>query len=71
MRANAGDVLRFTGRRVGTPEHRATVIEMLGPGGGPPYRVEYADGRQTEIFPGSGCLVEAGGADLTAPPRVG
>lgn len=71
MRANVGDVLRFTGRKVGTPEHRATVIEVLGPGGGPPYRVEYDDGQPTAIFPGPGCLVETGEADLTTPPHVG
>ncbi|MFE2471204.1 DUF1918 domain-containing protein [Streptomyces mirabilis] len=40
MRASVGDVLRFTGRKVGTAERRATVIEVLGPGGEPPYRVQ-------------------------------
>ncbi|MFI6660679.1 DUF1918 domain-containing protein [Streptomyces sp. NPDC050523] len=58
MKAQAGDVLRFTGRTVGTPEHHATVVEVLGPDGEPPYRVRHDDGHETEIFPGPGCLVE-------------
>ncbi|MER6434583.1 DUF1918 domain-containing protein [Streptomyces sp900105245] len=58
MRASVGDVLRFTGRKVGTAEHHATVIEVLGSGGEPPYKVRYDDGHITEIFPGTGCIVD-------------
>ncbi|MFF3404270.1 DUF1918 domain-containing protein [Streptomyces sp. NPDC002659] len=58
MRAMVGDVLRFTGRTVGAAEHRATVVEVLGRAGEPPYRVRYDDGRETEIFPGPDCVVE-------------
>ncbi|AWN30586.1 DUF1918 domain-containing protein [Streptomyces sp. NEAU-S7GS2] len=58
MRAQAGDVLRFTGRAIGSPEHRATIVEVLGPNGEPPYRVRYENGRETEIFPGPGCVVD-------------
>jgi hypothetical protein len=65
MRARVGDVLRFTGRKAGAAERRATVIEVLGPGSEPPYRVQCDDGRQTEIFPGPGCLVEVHEARLT------
>jgi hypothetical protein len=39
-------------------EHRAMVIDVLGTDGQPPYRVQYEDGHQTEIFPGPGCIVE-------------
>ncbi|MFH8520445.1 DUF1918 domain-containing protein [Streptomyces gelaticus] len=63
MRAHAGDVLRFTGRTVGTPEHHATVVEVLGQNGEPPYRVRYDDGHETEIYPGPGCVIE------TRPPH--
>ncbi|WP_067023426.1 DUF1918 domain-containing protein [Streptomyces dysideae] len=63
MRAHEGDVLRFTGRTVGTPEHHATVVKVLGPNGEPPYRVRYDDGHETEIFPGPGCVNE------THPPQ--
>jgi hypothetical protein len=60
MRAQVGDVLRFAGRRVGRAEHRAVVTDVLGTDGQPPYRVQYEDGHQTEIFPGAGCIVETG-----------
>uniref|UniRef100_UPI003F49B053 DUF1918 domain-containing protein n=1 Tax=Streptomyces sp. CA-141956 TaxID=3240051 RepID=UPI003F49B053 len=56
MRVNVGDVLRFTGRRVGAAEHHAEVVEVLGDGGEPPYRVRYEDGRVTEVFPGADCV---------------
>ncbi|MDT0467428.1 DUF1918 domain-containing protein [Streptomyces gibsoniae] len=59
MHAHAGDVLRFTGRTVGTPEHHATVVKVLGRNGEPPYQVRYDDGRETEIFPGPGCVLES------------
>ncbi|MEW1653716.1 DUF1918 domain-containing protein [Streptomyces sp. NPDC093707] len=59
MQAHKGDVLRITGRAVGSPEHRATVVEVLGPNGQPPYRVRYEDGHETEIFPGPGCVTES------------
>ncbi|MER7988115.1 DUF1918 domain-containing protein [Streptomyces noursei] len=68
MQAHEGDVLRFTGRAVGDPEHRATVVEVLGPGGEPPYRVRYEDGHETEIFPGPGCVTE--GARRGRPART-
>lgn len=58
MQVHKGDVLRFTGHTVGTPEHRAEVLEVLGREGEPPYRVRYEDGRETEIFPGSDCVLD-------------
>ncbi|WP_406053601.1 DUF1918 domain-containing protein [Streptomyces sp. NBC_01077] len=58
MRVNVGDVLRFTSHKVGTAEHHAEVLEVLGAGGEPPYRVRYDDGRETEIFPGVDCVLE-------------
>ncbi|MCX4458919.1 DUF1918 domain-containing protein [Streptomyces sp. NBC_01340] len=58
MKAHEGDVLRFTGRIVGTPEHHATVVKVLGQNGEPPYRVRYDDGHKTEIYPGPGCVIE-------------
>jgi hypothetical protein len=67
MQVHEGDVLRFTGRTVGTPEHHATVVEVLGRNGEPPYRVRYDDGHETEVFPGPGCIIETGPA-RDAPP---
>ncbi|WP_449343600.1 DUF1918 domain-containing protein [Streptomyces yaanensis] len=72
MQAHEGDVLRFTGRTVGTPEHHATVVEVLGRNGEPPYRVRYDDGHETEIYPGPGCVIEtrtAHGAPSGHPRR--
>ncbi|MBY8879045.1 MULTISPECIES: DUF1918 domain-containing protein [Streptomycetaceae] len=60
MRVHKGDVLRFTGRTVGTPEHRAKVLEVLGREGDPPYRIRFEDGREAEVVPGSDCVVESG-----------
>lgn len=71
MRAHVGDVLRFTGRAVGTPEHRATVLEVLGTNGEPPYRVRYQDGHETEIFPGPGCVIETRPAQHARAGRPG
>ncbi|MER5202158.1 DUF1918 domain-containing protein [Streptomyces sp. NPDC002825] len=59
MKAHEGDVLRFTSRTVGTPEHRATVVKVLGHDGEAPYLVRYDDGHESEIFPGPGCVVES------------
>ncbi|ALO92383.1 hypothetical protein SHL15_1206 [Streptomyces hygroscopicus subsp. limoneus] len=72
MKAHEGDVLRFTSRTVGTPEHHATVVQVLGQNGEPPYRVRYEDGHETEIFPAaaSGEAVTglaAGGARSAQP----
>ncbi|MFI9583606.1 DUF1918 domain-containing protein [Streptomyces sp. NPDC052236] len=69
MRASVGDVLRFTGRTVGTPEHRARVVEVLGTDGAPPYRVMFDDGHEGEVIPGPDCVIEKpGGTHGTAPP---
>lgn len=67
MQMQAGDVLRFTGRTVGTPEHHATIVEVLGPNGEPPSRVRYNDGHETQIYPGPGCVIETRPAH-DAPP---
>ncbi len=47
MKAHEGDVLRFVGRTVGATEHHATVVQVLGENGEPPYRVCYEDGHET------------------------
>ncbi|MFD9623246.1 DUF1918 domain-containing protein [Streptomyces virginiae] len=58
MQVNVGDVLRFPSRKVGSAEHRVKVVEVLGAGGEPPYRVRYDDGHESEVFPGPGCIVD-------------
>ncbi|MER6102900.1 DUF1918 domain-containing protein [Streptomyces sp. NPDC001832] len=66
MKAHEGDVLRFTSRTVGSPEHHVTVVKVLGENGEPPYRVRYEDGHETEIFPGPGCVIETHPAHETS-----
>ncbi|MGW3137769.1 DUF1918 domain-containing protein [Streptomyces sp. NPDC001139] len=66
VRAREGDVLRFVGCRVDMAEHRTVVVEVLGSGGEPPYRVRYEDGHGTEIFPGLGRIVDAATVDFTS-----
>ncbi|WP_042381769.1 MULTISPECIES: DUF1918 domain-containing protein [Streptacidiphilus] len=58
MKAKAGDRLRFLGHQVGTPDHYGRVLKVIGPDGGPPYLVEFDDGHQAEVYPGSDCELE-------------
>ncbi|WP_329190245.1 DUF1918 domain-containing protein [Actinacidiphila glaucinigra] len=62
MQATKGDTLRFTSRSVGSPEHRAKVLEVLGEHGEPPYRVRFTDGHEGEVIPGPDCVVEHPGS---------
>jgi len=58
MKASAGDELIVRGRHVGDHDRRGVITEVHGPGGGPPYLVRWADGRQSTFFPESGTEVE-------------
>ncbi|WP_370270799.1 DUF1918 domain-containing protein [Streptomyces sp. V4I8] len=57
MQASVGDQLLVHGRIVGQPERTAEVIEVLGPEGGPPYRVRFHDGHETVMSPGPDTVV--------------
>jgi hypothetical protein len=53
MQATTGDRIIVHGHRVGEPDRDCRVIEVLGPDGGPPYRVQWGDsGRESLFFPG-------------------
>lgn len=58
MRAEVGDLLHVRGRTVGTQERQGEVIEVRGENGAPPYRVRFADGHESLVFPGTDCVVE-------------
>lgn len=63
MKATAGDRLIIRGHTVGRAERRATIIEVRGTDGGPPYLVRWDDDpheRPTEhlFFPGPDADVE-------------
>ena len=58
MKAKTGDRLRFLGHQVGRPDHYGRVVKVIGPDGDPPYLVEFDDGHQAEVYPGSDCELE-------------
>ena len=58
MQATVGDRLCVHGRTVGQPDHRAEIIDVRGPNGGPPYVVRYDDGHEAVVFPGPDAIVE-------------
>jgi hypothetical protein len=57
--AAPGDRLIVRAHRVGEPERDAEVLEVLGTGGHPPFRVRWQDtGHESVLFPGSDAIVE-------------
>ncbi|WP_436790114.1 DUF1918 domain-containing protein [Yinghuangia sp. YIM S10712] len=57
MQASVGDKLLVHGRTVGQSDRIAEVIEVLGEGGAPPYRVRFEDGHETLMSPGPDTVV--------------
>jgi hypothetical protein len=57
MQAQVGARLLFHGKKVGSADHTAEVIEVRGVNGAPPYVVRFDDGHETLIFPGTDCQV--------------
>ncbi|MFJ7149924.1 DUF1918 domain-containing protein [Streptomyces sp. NPDC100445] len=57
MHAAKGDHLVQHGRVVGQHDQVTEVVEVLGQGGDPPYRVRFADGREAVMSPGPDCEV--------------
>ncbi|MCF3124716.1 MULTISPECIES: DUF1918 domain-containing protein [Streptomyces] len=57
MRATVGDELVVHGRIVGQHDRIARIVEVLGPDGGPPYRVRFEDGHETLMSPGPDTVV--------------
>lgn len=57
MRAAEGDQLVQHGRVVGQHDHVAEIVQVLGPGGNPPYRVRFEDGHEAIMSPGPDCQV--------------
>jgi len=63
MKAKPGDKLVIRGHAIGTKERHATIIEVRGDDGGPPYVVRWDDDPADEprdhlFFPGSDADVE-------------
>jgi len=56
--AKAGDRLIVSAHRVGTTERTAEIVEVLGTGDRPRYRVRWNDGREGIVAPGSDVTIE-------------
>ncbi|MDF5755424.1 DUF1918 domain-containing protein [Spongiactinospora sp. TRM90649] len=57
MNAAIGDRLLVHGNVVGERDRRGEIIEVRGPGGGPPYVVRFDDGHTGLVFPGPDAVV--------------
>ena len=59
MQVTAGDRLLMHGRVVGQHDREARVVEVLGTGGEPLYRVRFEDdGHEAVVAPGPDCVKE-------------
>jgi hypothetical protein len=57
--ARPGDRLVIRARSLGGPDRDAEILEALGEGGAPPFRVRWQDdGHVSEVFPGDDAYVE-------------
>ncbi len=57
MDACEGDSLLMHGRVVGEPDREGEIVEVLGRGGQPPYRLRFADGHESVVSPGPDSVV--------------
>jgi hypothetical protein len=64
MQAQPGDVLVVEGQIVGQHARQATILEVRGADGAPPYLVKYQDGHETLMFPGPDAHLLHGGSPL-------
>jgi len=59
MQATIGDRLHVHSNVVGAYDKIATIIDIRGAHGSPPYLVRFADGHETLIYPGADCVIES------------
>ncbi len=57
MRAEIGDRLQIHGKTIGRANRSGTITAVRGPEGSPPYLVQFDDGHETLVYPGSDCVV--------------
>ena len=57
MKAQIGERLLFRGKKVGSADHTAEVLQVRGDDGAPPYLVRFGDGHERLVFPGTDCQV--------------
>jgi hypothetical protein len=58
MKAQVGDRLRFYSRHVDQQDRIATIRQVRGADGAPPYLVRFVDGTEALVVPGSDCVPE-------------
>lgn len=58
MEAHTGDRLLIHGRTVGQHDKVAEIVEVLGAGGTPPFRVRFEDGHEHLVSPGPDSVVQ-------------
>jgi hypothetical protein len=59
FKARVGDRLVIQGHHEGEPQRDAQILEVRGPGGGPPYLVRWQDdGHESIYYPGSDAFVQ-------------
>ena len=58
MEAQVGDRITMAAEHVGQATREGTIVEVKGPGGGPPYVVRWADGHTGLIHPGPGSVLK-------------
>jgi hypothetical protein len=57
LKARIGERLLFRGKKVGSADHTAEVLQVRGDDGAPPYLVRFGDGHERLVFPGTDCQV--------------
>lgn len=59
LSARPGDRLVISPHRLGEPVRDAEILQVLGPAGGPPFRIRWSDtGEESLFFPGSDASVD-------------
>lgn len=57
VRAEKGDVVEVSGRRVGDPGRKGEILEVLGAAARPHYLVRWEDGHESVFYPGEGTTI--------------
>lgn len=56
-RAEKGDIVEVSGRRVGDPGRKGEILEVLGAAAAPHYLVRWEDGHESVFYPGEGTTI--------------
>jgi len=59
MTAKPGDTIRAPSEKVGQPERRGKLVELLGDDEHPRFKVRWEDGHETVLVPGPDVSIES------------